>query len=84
MANRNCQTCATKVRLLDQPNENGALFYRCTAKIVLPRFGMMHRPLNDVERMVNLAMFQPDHPCFEWAMAQDCQLHTLSGVLTDG
>jgi hypothetical protein len=75
--NRNCLTCATKKRLPEMPNENGGDFYHCTAPIILPRFGMMDRPPTDVQRMVNIAMFQPDHPCFEWAMAQDCPTHTL-------
>jgi hypothetical protein len=77
MASRNCKTCATKMRLPDQPNENGGDFYRCTAVIRLPRFGQMDRQPSDVQRMVNLAMFEPEHPCFEWAMQQDCPLHTL-------
>jgi hypothetical protein len=76
MANRNCKTCANKERLPDQPNKNGGDFYRCTAKIELPAFAM-HYALSPVQRWVNVAMFEPEHPCYAHAMAKDCALHTL-------
>jgi len=72
---RNCLTCSKKVRLPNMPNENGGDFYRCTAMIIVPPFGM-HYALSNVQRMVNVEMFRPDHPCHEWATKQDCPLHS--------